>query len=98
MAREKDLTPIGMVAREVSRHSPLTEGVVLRDLRGLLARLMEESWASLEGDPSSSLRVTSEYRTLSETIVAFGTLLRALDDMEEDDLREAGRGLKARLP
>lgn len=87
------LSPIEMVAKEVYGEYCPSEASASEDLRSVLLLLFERAAASLEADPLSpeTLRRIREYRVISETISAFGTTLKALEDIERHELtRTAG--------
>ena len=90
--RPGGLTPIGMVAEEMSISSSLSYEEILSALQGVLLLLMGRAIDSLDQQPGSieSLERCREYLATSEAIVAFGTTLRALEDIERHELRRAG--------
>jgi hypothetical protein len=95
MAREEDrgkLTPIVLVSREISSNVSMTEAEVSSAIQRLMWRCLEEVSSAIQTDPLSSYAEerSLEYRALAEMVVAFGSTLAALDDMEEYEL-SAGR-------
>jgi hypothetical protein len=82
--REEELSPIQMVAREVSLHTDMSEGDLHSSLQSLLWRLMDESSSRISESPlaSDSLERALQYRALAEVIVVFDSTLAALRDID----------------
>jgi hypothetical protein len=96
MDRETEgLSPIEMVARElVISGSNLPQAEIAAALRRVLLLLLERSANSLAIDQHSPEAVEAcfEYLAVSEALVAFGSTLKALEDIERHELtRTAGR-------
>lgn len=88
-ASEVGLTPIEMVAREMAFLSSLSREEIISALQRVLMLLMGRALGSLEEGSDDSLKMCHEYLVTSEIVVAFGTTLRALEDIERYELRRA---------
>lgn len=86
-------SPIEMVAREIYGEYCPSEEDASEDLRSVLLVLFNRAYSALEADPLSpeTLRKIREYRAISETIAAFGTTLKAMEDIERHELARTGR-------
>jgi hypothetical protein len=94
MDRETEgLSPIEMVAREVSAGSSLPEVKMAAALRKVLLFLLERSSNALARDQHSSeaIEACHEYLAVSESLVAFGSTLKALEDIERHELGRTAR-------
>lgn len=94
MDRETEgLNPIEMVAREISSGSSLSEAEMAAALQRVLLFLLGRSSSALAKDQHSSeaIEACHEYLAVSESLVAFGSTLKALEDIERHELGRTAR-------
>jgi len=84
MDKKRDLTPVGMVAREISDDCGLPEEEVEDAIRRVLTLLMDRAESAIASDHMSpgSLSLSHEYLVISELVLSFGTALKALEDID----------------
>lgn len=89
MAKSK-LTPLDMVAREMSEHSSLGEKDISDSIMRTLAHLRRRAADAITKDVESdeAMRFAQEYQTMSELVLFFGSQLIAFEDIDAEDTGE----------
>ena len=87
MDQGNKLSPMEMVAREMSEHSSLDVGQLEDALQGVMRHLRSRAEDSLQSDPNSehAVRCCREYQAVAEVVLLFGSQLIAFEDIEAED-------------
>lgn len=81
------ISPIEMVANEMSMHSEMSQNDILDSLKNALNSLRKRAADAIVEDSQSdlALRASKEYRAISELINFFGSQLIAFEDLDRED-------------